>query len=106
MLLCLCVWTSMAHAVTSLGYLSAQQNPDGSFGKIPTSLATPVQSTAEVLRAFPSGALPPGYGKNHGTGLADAAIAACARAANARLATLNTRHFPMLGDVLRPYDKT
>ena len=45
------------------------------------------------------------YGRSHGTGLADAVIAASAQAANARLATLNTRHFPMFGDVLRPYDK-
>ncbi len=44
------------------------------------------------------------YGKSHGTGLADAVIAACAQAANARLATLNTRHVPLFGDVLRPYD--
>lgn len=41
-----------AHAATGLDYLTTQQNPDGSFGNTPTSLATPVQSTAEVLRAF------------------------------------------------------
>ena len=41
-----------AHATTGLDYLSAQQNPDGSFGNTATSLATPVQSTAEVLRAY------------------------------------------------------
>jgi predicted nucleic acid-binding protein len=45
------------------------------------------------------------FGKTHGTGLADAVIAACAQAAQATLATLNTRHFPMLDDVVRPYQK-
>lgn len=43
---------SPAHAATGLDYLATQQNPDGSFGNSATSLATPVQSTAEVLRAY------------------------------------------------------
>jgi sugar lactone lactonase YvrE len=43
---------NQAHAATGLDYLSAQQNPDGSFGNTATSLATPVQTTAEVLRAY------------------------------------------------------
>ena len=43
---------SPVHAATGLDYLSAQQNPDGSFGNTATSLATPVQTTAEVLRAY------------------------------------------------------
>jgi predicted nucleic acid-binding protein len=46
------------------------------------------------------------YGRSHGTGLADALIAACAAAAGATLATLNRRHFPMLSDLLVPYEKT
>jgi len=46
------------------------------------------------------------YGRSHGTGLADALIAACAAAAGATLATLNRRHFPMLDDLLVPYVKT
>ncbi|MHB1142347.1 MAG: carboxypeptidase regulatory-like domain-containing protein [Sulfuricaulis sp.] len=41
-----------AHAATGLDYLSTQKNPDGSFGNTATSLATPVQTTAEVLRAY------------------------------------------------------
>jgi predicted nucleic acid-binding protein len=45
------------------------------------------------------------YGRSHGTGLADALIAACAAAAGATLATLNRRHFPMLTDLLVPYEK-
>jgi len=45
------------------------------------------------------------FGKSHGTGIADAIIAACAQAVNATLATLNAKHFPMLNHVVRPYKK-
>lgn len=45
------------------------------------------------------------YGPSHGTGLADALIAASAEAAGATLVTLNRRHFPMLAEVLVPYAK-
>lgn len=41
----------IAHAA-GLDYLATQQQPDGSFGGTPTSLATAVQTTAEVLRAY------------------------------------------------------
>jgi predicted nucleic acid-binding protein len=43
------------------------------------------------------------YGPSHGTGLADALIAATARDTESALVTLNERHFPMLSDVLVPY---
>ena len=45
------------------------------------------------------------YGRSHGTGLADALIAASVQAAGATLATLNRRHFPMLDNVFAPYAK-
>jgi len=45
------------------------------------------------------------YGRSHGTGLADALIAAIVQTAGARLATLNRRHFPMLANVVVPYTK-
>ncbi len=45
------------------------------------------------------------YGPSHGTGLADAVIAASAEAAGATLVTLNRRHFPMLAEVVVPYLK-
>lgn len=45
------VVSSSLHA-DGLGYLATQQQPDGSFGGTTTSLATPVQTTAEVLRAY------------------------------------------------------
>jgi predicted nucleic acid-binding protein len=45
------------------------------------------------------------FGKSHGVGIADAVIAATTVAENAVLATLNTKHFPMLSatQLLKPY---
>jgi predicted nucleic acid-binding protein len=43
------------------------------------------------------------FGKSHGTGLADALIAASAQAAGSVLVTFNRRHFPMAEPVLVPY---
>jgi hypothetical protein len=43
------------------------------------------------------------YQPSHGTGLADALIAATAEVHDARLVTLNEKHFPMLDDVIVPY---
>jgi hypothetical protein len=45
------------------------------------------------------------YGKSHGTGLADALIAATALSHKARLITLNTRHYPMVDNAVAPYKK-
>ncbi|MDW7712249.1 MAG: type II toxin-antitoxin system VapC family toxin [Deferrisomatales bacterium] len=44
--------------------------------------------------------------RSHGTGLADALIAATAATAQARLVTLNETHFPMLTEILVPYRKS
>lgn len=46
------------------------------------------------------------YGRSHGTGLADALIAASVSAAQATLVTLNRKHFPMLANVIVPYSKS
>lgn len=43
------------------------------------------------------------FGKSHGTGLADALIAATALVRQLRLVGLNRKHFPMLPDMLSPY---
>jgi predicted nucleic acid-binding protein len=43
------------------------------------------------------------YAKSHDVGIADALIAATATQFNEQLATLNTKDFPMLPDVMRPY---
>lgn len=45
------------------------------------------------------------YGKSHGTGLADAIMAATAEVRQAELVTLNKKHFPMLVTVNVPYQK-
>ena len=46
------------------------------------------------------------YSKSHNTGLADALIAATAEIRNAKLVTLNKKHFSMLADVIVPYQKS
>lgn len=46
------------------------------------------------------------YGPSHGTGLADALIAATAAMDGAALATFNRRHYPMLSDLVVPYPRT
>ena len=45
------------------------------------------------------------FGPKHGTGLADALIAATAQQTGAELATLNVKHFPMVQNVTVPYKK-
>jgi predicted nucleic acid-binding protein len=43
------------------------------------------------------------YGKSHGTGLADALIAATAILGDLTFSTLNKKHFPMLAALVVPY---
>jgi hypothetical protein len=45
------------------------------------------------------------FRKSHGVGLADARIAATAAARQLPLVTLNRKHFPMLKNLLVPYQK-
>ena len=45
------------------------------------------------------------FGKSHGTGLADAVVAATAEAQQNDLVTLNSKHFQMLKNVIMPYEK-
>lgn len=45
------------------------------------------------------------FGPSHGTGLADALIAASSITNGARLVTLNVRHYPMIEGVMQPYHK-
>jgi len=46
------------------------------------------------------------YFKSHGVGLIDAIIAATAEAENAKVVTLNKKHFPMFTDAIVPYRKS
>ncbi len=45
------------------------------------------------------------YGRSHGTGLADALIAATSEESGADLVTFNRRHFPMLTRITVPYER-
>ena len=61
----------------------------------------PLALTEEV--ALIGGLLKRDYGKSHGTGLADALIAATAIHYDVRLASLNKKHYPMLKNIHVPY---
>jgi len=67
------------------------------------SLFRVVPITAEIARS--AGLYKRDYGRSHGVGLADAVIAATAGAESAELKTLNTKHYPMLGDLMPVYRK-
>jgi predicted nucleic acid-binding protein len=60
--------------------------------------------TAEIARQ--GGLFRQQFRPSHGTGLADALIAATAVEQRAQLVTLNIKHFPMLDNVETPYRKT
>lgn len=45
------------------------------------------------------------YGRSHGTGLADALIAASAEDNGAGFVTFNRRHFPMISRITVPYER-
>lgn len=61
------------------------------------SLNKDIAKTAGILRNQ--------YKPSHGTGLADALIAATAKEINAQVVTFNGKHFPMFDDVIKPYQR-
>jgi len=63
-----------------------------------------VPVSVELARA--GGLYKKDYVKTHGVGLADAIIAATAKAENADLKTLNTKHYPMIKGLKPAYTKT
>jgi predicted nucleic acid-binding protein len=67
------------------------------------SLFRVVPVTGEIAGA--AGLYKRDYGRSHGVGLADAVLAATAQAENARLKTLNTKHYPMLKALKPAYTK-
>ena len=67
------------------------------------SLFLVVPISAEIAKA--GGLYKRDYGKSHGIGLADAILAATAKAENAELKTLNTKHYPMLKSLKPAYKK-
>jgi len=56
--------------------------------------------------AIRAGLLRRDFGKSHGTGLADAIIAATSEALQVNLVTLNRKHFQMLKDIVVPYQRS
>ena len=46
------------------------------------------------------------YNPSHGTGLADALIAASAKEIGAQVITFNIKHFPILDNVTKPYERS
>ncbi len=46
------------------------------------------------------------YNPSHGIGLADALIAATAKEIDAQVITFNIKHFPMLDNVIKPYERS
>jgi predicted nucleic acid-binding protein len=67
------------------------------------SLFRVVPVSAEIAKA--GGLYKRDYSKSHGVGLADAILAATAEAENAKLKTLNTKHYPMLKGIRPAYKK-
>lgn len=67
------------------------------------SLFRVVPISAKIAKA--GGLYKRDYGKSHGVGLADAILAATAQAENAKLKTLNTKHYPMLKGLKPAYRK-
>jgi predicted nucleic acid-binding protein len=70
-----------------------------------TFLATFVVIPVDDAIARQGGLYRRDFGKSHGTGLADALIAATAELRHATLVPLNKKHFPMVATVLVPYHK-
>ena len=67
------------------------------------SLFRVVPVTADIAKA--GGLLKRDFGKSHGVSLADAILAATARAENAQLKTLNVKHYPMIRGLRAAYVK-
>jgi predicted nucleic acid-binding protein len=61
------------------------------------SLFRVIPMTSEIAKK--GGLYKRDYGKSHGVGLADAIIAATCETENAKLKTLNIKHYPMIKDL-------
>lgn len=83
-------------------YAGARENEHKTLKEF-INLFNAVPITSEI--AMQGGQYKKDYYNSHGTGLADAVIAASSHACNSILVTLNKRHFPMLQNVLVPYKK-
>lgn len=78
---------------------NAEESTLGNF----ISMFRVVPVTTEIARA--GGLYKHSYSKSHGVGLADAILAATAKAEAAELRTLNVKHYPMLKGLRPAYKK-
>lgn len=78
---------------------------DSERRKIETLLECFTIIPLDTALAETGGLLRRDFGKSHGTGLADAIIAATVQQRGCSLATLNQKHYPMLDSVIVPYRK-
>jgi predicted nucleic acid-binding protein len=62
----------------------------------------PIHEVSEEIASL-AGSFLNRYAKSHAIGIADALIAATASVFNEELATLNTKDFPMVAALLKPY---
>ena len=94
--------TPLVSAIT-VGELYAGAHRPGEEARI-NDLVTRLRVVAiDFAIASMGGGFARRFGRSHGVLLIDATIAATARVHGARLVTRNTRHFPMLDDLLVPY---
>lgn len=84
-------------------YVGVRDGPEREILDNVISLFRVVPVTAHI--ALAGGLLKRDFGKSHGVGLADAIIAATAQSENAKLCTLNAKHYPMLAGIRPVYTK-
>jgi predicted nucleic acid-binding protein len=95
----------LAASVVSIAELSVGVREGSERQRLDAFVSAFTVLSLEKDAAMQAGLFRRKYGRSHGTGLADALIAASVQVAGAALATLNRRHFPMLANVLVPYAK-
>jgi predicted nucleic acid-binding protein len=94
--------TPLVSAIT-IGELYAGAHRPGEEARV-NDLATRLRVVpVDFAIASLGGSFARRFGRSHGVVLIDATIAATARVHGARLVTRNIRHFPMLDDLLVPY---
>lgn len=93
----------LVSAITTAELFAGVRNGEQDELQAFLSLFDAIEVDAELARR--AGLLRNQYLSTHGTGLADAVIAASALASSATLVTFNERHYPMVDDILVPWDR-
>lgn len=92
-------------SVVSLTELFTGVRPGREMVDLESLIATFEQIPVSQEIAILAGELRRSYRKSHNLGIIDTLIAATAITKNAKLITLNTKHFPMIPDLIAPYAK-